>query len=96
MTLLHRIGLGALGVLGALLLLWAYGSARYRAGVKDTEAGYKAAEAALLARSVGAASAADRQAAEAGAKYAKAVAEERSKVDEAVAAGDSPLDGLFN
>ena len=75
-------------------ILW-YGHSKYRAGVRDTDAAWHAAEEKLKARAVGAAAAADRAAAGHEAEHAKAVAEEKERINEAVSDGRSPFDGMF-
>jgi hypothetical protein len=94
-TPLIRLGIGLGAILALLLALHLYGNARYRAGVKDTDAAWHAAEEAMLARAAGAATAADRQAAANAANYAGQVAKEKEAINEAVDNGTSPLDGLF-
>lgn len=87
---------------GGLLLLvaltvavLAWGDARYREGVKDTDARWLEAGRRLEAEAKEAGTVADRREAERIGEHTARVAEEKEKIDEAVAAGDSPLDVLF-
>lgn len=77
------------------LALDAYGDSRYREGKTAEAEAWKAAEERLLKKSAEAGARADKAAAARQAEHAAAVAEEREKVDEAVANGSSPLDVLF-
>lgn len=86
------------GALGALLLVfavWAFGHSRYRAGVDDTDAKWKAAEAKLQAEAVQAAGSASEKAIVREADHAAKLEAEKEKIDEALRTGSSPLDALF-
>ncbi len=85
-----------LGALTALigLGLW-YGHARYQDGVSDTDARWKAAGERLAKRAEKSALGADKREADRIEDHAAEVAAEKERIDEAVAAGDSPLDVLF-
>lgn len=81
-----------------LLLVWAvlaWGQSRYDAGVQDADAKWEEAAERLQDKALESASEADRNEAERQGDHMAQVAEEREKIDEAVAAGDSPLDVLF-
>lgn len=85
------IGAG-LAVVAAVL--W-FGHARYQDGVADADARWEAAGKRLAAQAEKAGTAADRREAVRIEDHAAAVAAEKERIDEAVAAGDSPLDVLF-
>ena len=75
-------------------VLW-YGHARYQDGVADADARWVAAGERLAKQAEKAGTVADRREAERIEDHAAAVAAEKERIDEAVAAGDSPLDVLF-
>jgi hypothetical protein len=83
---------GALAVVAGVL--W-FGHARYQAGVRDTDAKWEAAGERLVKQAQKAGTNADRREAARIEDHAAAVAAEKERIDEAVAAGGSPLDVLF-
>lgn len=92
----------ALYALGGLVLALALATALWlvrRDGFRDGRAAERAvweeAERKLLKKVGEAEAKADKKAAAREAEHAAAVAEERKKIDEAVAKGDSPFDVLF-
>lgn len=93
-----RVVAGVLGLLllvGLVVAVMAWGDARYREGVKDTDAKWIEAGRRLEDQARKAGTVADRREAERIGEHTAQVAKEREKIDEAVAAGDSPLDVLF-
>jgi len=84
-----------LAAIALLIAVLAWGQSRYDAGVEDTDAKWKAAGEKLARQARAAATEADRREARRIEDHQARVAEEREKIDEAVAAGDSPLDVLF-
>jgi hypothetical protein len=82
----------ALAVVGAVL--W-FGHVRYQDGVADADARWAAAGERLAKQAEKAGTVADKREAERIEDHAAAVAAEKERIDEAVAAGDSPLDVLF-
>jgi hypothetical protein len=89
----------AVGVLIALIAAWlailAWGNSRYEAGVKDTDAKWVEASDRLAEQARASADAATRREAPRITAHTAQVAAEKEKIDEAVAAGRSPLDALF-
>lgn len=89
----------ALVILVALIVagLWilAWGERRYAAGEAAADARWEAAAERLEDRARNAADKADAAEADRIRNHQAAVAEEKEKIDEAVAAGRSPLDVLF-
>jgi hypothetical protein len=88
---------GALLVLLALaifIVLW--GNARYKAGESAADARWQEASARLERQARRSASAADQRAAQTIASHNERVATEKEKIDEAVNAGRSPFDALFD
>lgn len=97
-TLSPRAWLALGGLALGLAVVWAvlaWGQARYDAGVRDTDARWAEAAERLRAKAERSASVADRREAQRIEDHAAQLAEEREKIDEAVAAGGSPLDVLF-
>lgn len=78
-----------------LALVLAWGQSRYDAGVADADARWKAAGEKLAADARRSSDAATRREAPRLAAHAAQVAEEKEKIDEALADGRSPLDALF-
>lgn len=77
------------------LALDAYGDARYREGrVVEAEA-WKEAEREMLRKAAVATEEADREALGRALEYSAQVAEEKEKIDAAIADGTSPFDVLF-
>lgn len=95
-----RWGWYGLAAIMAALALWIAVWAIHRDGYKDGRAAEKAAwekaEAELLKRAGEAEKEADAKAAAREADHIAAVAEERKKIDQAVAEGTSPFDAIFN
>lgn len=90
------IGLGVVVfVAGAWLALHAWGNHRYDQGREDNERAWRAAEAKLQAQARKATAGANAGAATREAEHAAAVAKEKDRIDDAIRAGDSPLDVLF-
>jgi hypothetical protein len=88
--------LGALMALVALyLLIDAYGDARYKAGVSDTDLAWKAAGEKLEAQAKASAKDADAASVKRVEAFNEQVAREKEELDDAIASGDSPLDVLF-
>lgn len=89
----------ALGAVAAVVILivvvLSWGQSRYDAGVTDTDARWVEAGQRLEEQARTSAVAADRREAPRIENHAAQVAEEKEKIDEAVAAGSSPLDVLF-
>lgn len=89
----------ALGIAILALLMWAiklHGDARYREGVATEKAAWEAAERKLHEKAQSAGQEADEAHHERAADYAAEVAEERSKVDDAIENGQSPFDSMFD
>lgn len=86
---------GVLLILAFYLALDAYGDRRFSEGKAAEAAAWKKAEAELLKKAANAQSKADKNAAAREAEHAAVVADERKRIDEAVAEGSSPLDVLF-
>jgi hypothetical protein len=89
-------------VLVAAFLLWGllnwierYGDQRQEAGVQQERAAWEEANRKIQTKVIKAQDKATEQAVIREANYAEAVAEEREKIDEAVAENRSPLDVLF-
>lgn len=90
------IALGTAILVAALAwAVMAWGQARYDAGVSDTDAKWVEAGRRLEAQARSAGRAADTREADRIKDHAAEVAEEKEKIDAAIAAGDSPLDVLF-
>lgn len=87
------VGLGLILALVAAVLMW--GQARYDAGVADTDAKWVEAGRKLENQARASGKAADVREADRIEDHAARVADEKERIDEAVAAGDSPLDALF-
>ena len=75
-------------------LLW-FGHARYQDGVRDADERWEAASARLVEQAAKSGTQADRREALRLENNAADVKAEKEKIDEAVAAGASPLDVLF-
>lgn len=88
------IGLLAAGVMLIIAVL-AWGDSRYDAGVQDTDAKWKQASEKLARAAAKSGQAADAREAQRIRNHASRVADEKEKIDEAVASGASPLDVLF-
>lgn len=86
---------GLLAVAAVFFAIRAYGDARYDAGVADTDARWIAAGEKLEQESEASANAADAAAEARTIQFNDALAEEKEKIDEAIAAGADPLDVLF-
>lgn len=82
-----------IAALAVAVLAW--GQSRYDAGVRDTDAKWAAAGRALAVKVEASGRIADVREANRIEDHTAAVAAEKEKIDEAVAAGDSPLDVLF-
>ena len=80
-------------ILVVVVLSW--GQSRYDAGVTATDARWVEAGRRLEEQAATSADAADRREAPRIENHTARVAEEKEKIDEAVAAGSSPLDVLF-
>ncbi len=95
----HAWAAVALGAVAAIIILivvvLSWGQSRYDAGVTATDARWVAAGKRLEEQAATSADAADRREAPRIENHAARVAEEKEKIDEAVAAGASPLDVLF-
>lgn len=90
------IGLGAVLLMVAFYFaLDAYGDSRYREGKKDADAAWIEAGNRLIAKSQKAGTKADKAAAAREADFAAKQEDEKERIDEAVAEGDSPFDVLF-
>lgn len=76
-------------------LLW-FGQARYKDGMADADARWAAAAEKLEAQARKSSDKADVREADRIEDHAAAVAAEKERIDEAVAAGNSPLDVLFS
>lgn len=89
----------ALGLIAVVALLifgvLAWGNSRYDAGVADTDAKWKKASEDLARAAAKSGDAADAREAQRIRNHASRVADEKEKIDEAVATGASPLDVLF-
>jgi uncharacterized membrane protein len=83
------------GVLLAISAVLWFGHARYQDGVADADARWVAAGERLAKQAEKAGTVADKREAVRIEDHAAAVAAEKERIDEAVAAGDSPLDVLF-
>lgn len=92
---LIAVGVGLLLILVVAVGVMVWGQSRYDAGVRDTDAKWKAAGLELARKAEASGRIADVREANRIEAHTAAVAEEREKIDEAVAAGDSPLDVLF-
>lgn len=93
--LVAYVALPLLILAAVYMLLDAYGDSRFREGKAAEKAAWQQAEAKFLKKAGEAEKKADKQAAAREADHIAAVAEERKKIDEAVANGSSPLDALF-
>lgn len=95
----HAWAAVALGVAAAVVILivvvLSWGQSRFDAGVTDTDARWVEAGRRLEEQAATSADAADRREAPRIENHAAQVAAEKEKIDEAVAAGSSPLDALF-
>lgn len=88
----------AIPLLIAASLFWAldsYGDRRFAEGRAAEAKAWKAAEAKLLKKAANAETKADKQAAARVVEHAAEVAEEREKIDQAVAEGSSVFDVMF-
>ena len=95
----HAWAAVVLGAVAAIVILivvvLSWGQSRYDAGVTATDARWVEAGRRLEKQAATSADAADRREAPRIENHAAQVAEEKEKIDEAVAAGSSPLDALF-
>ncbi len=90
------VALGGVFLVAAFwIALTLYGNARYNAGVTDTDAKWAEASRRLENQARAAGTRADTREAERIEDHAEAVADERERLDEAIATGSSPLDVLF-
>ena len=90
------VALGAVaGVVILIVVVLSWGQSRYDAGVSATDARWVAAGKRLEEQAAASADAADRREVPRIENHTARVAEEKEKIDEAVAAGASPLDVLF-
>ena len=90
-------GVAVAAVAAAIILIvvvLSWGQSRYNAGVTATDARWGEAGRRLEERAATSAAAADRREASRIENHAANVAEEKEKINEAVAAGSSPLDVL--
>lgn len=86
------IGLLALAAVFGILQ---YGAAKFDAGEAHADAKWQAAAKKLEEQSEGAADAANKPADQREAVYVETLKAEKEKIDEAIAAGQSPADALF-
>lgn len=82
-------------VIAIALSIWAYGNARYNAGVTDTDAKWDEAGERLARQAETARSEADAASAGRAAEEFERVKDEKEKIDAATDSGSSPLDVLF-
>lgn len=85
----------ALLALAAVFGILRYGAAKFDAGEAHADAKWEAAAKKLEAESEGAADAANKPADQREVVYAETLKAEKEKIDEAIAAGQSPADALF-
>jgi len=90
------IGIGGLlAILAFYAALSAYGNARYKAGVKETDAKWQAASDKLIQQAAASGKKADIAKATRDADFAARQETEKEKLDHAQQTGASPLDVLF-
>lgn len=93
--LVAYIGIPLLILAAFYFALDAYGDSRFEAGEKHADAKWQEASDKLIEKSLDAGTKADKAEAARIATHTAEVAEEKEKIDEAVAHGSSPLDVLF-
>lgn len=90
------VGAVVLMLLIALVVaVMAWGDAKFREGERGADGRWREASAQLERKAREAGGVADRREADRIEDHAARVAREKEKIDEATAAGDSPLDALF-
>lgn len=93
--LARRIAIGVGGLVLLIVAVMLYGNAKYRAGVRDTDAKWQLASDRAIDKAATAADRATRLEAPKVAEHAAQVEAEKVKIDEAIASGNSSLDALF-
>lgn len=92
---LGKVLLALLVILLLILAVLSWGQSRYDAGVADTDAKWEEAGRKLEGQARASGKAADVREADRIEDHAARMADQKEKIDEAVARGDSPLDALF-
>lgn len=92
---LIAFAVGALALAAIIIAVLMWGQSRYDAGVEATDAKWVAAGQKLQDQARASGRAADVREADRIEDHAARVAAEKERIDDAVAAGSSPLDALF-